>query len=460
MRRIGGAETLREQDGGFYTALLLFALLYGAAYLGGLEALQLLLSLFTVALILLSPLRIAVYAVFFLFPYATVLRIGGTYFYCYLLTLLLVRVWVLRRQRIHLRLVLLLLLLALIELLGFWRWQTVEYFREMLKLLCAMAFAGHFLTHPPENYSHGASVRFYLTGMTIESLTNIAAVALKISNTTYYGVAVERQAVLGQDPNAGALFCIVAVWVCLRELARQKKAGLHYVLALFCIMICGVLSQSKTYLLFLLPTLIALLLVCRRSPGRLLALGSCLAVSTAFFLFSPSLQSVLLSYVDRLMNSTGSLDALTTGRSVGYLAYIRHFLTNLQTLFLGDGILTEQLSFRAADYGLSVSGVYLRPHSVVLELLVGWGLAGTAAFLYVWAASYRTARGQLAVKGRGWRRWLPLLVFLAFSMSINVAYQAISYVLLLFCLYFALYCGPDPSNYNHKIGEYENDNTA
>lgn len=416
------------------------AAVYGVAYLYSSSAVMLVVSVCVFVIFLALDEAASLYFMFFWFPFFTVLQIGKTYYYPYLLFLLFLKSVLYYRRKIRAELLLILATLFCLELLGFL--QCSEYdFPELIKFLCGIAFAGQYLARKPQGYQQETALRYFFCGMLVECIVNILSMSNLVASTTYYGVSVDRQAVLGQDSNAGAMFCLVALWLCLAEISKTRKIKTSYFILFVTIMVCGLFSQSKTFLLLMIPTLAVFICLCCRSVKGISMLLVCVAVLLLIVANNKVLQLILASYISRFQR-IDDVTSLTTGRSIVYKVYLERILSNPRTLMLGDGILSEQYFFVADTVGVVSSGEYLRPHSVLLEMLAGWGIFGSSLFVAFWVFTCRSGHQfRNRKQGKTWTsllwRWAPFTAFFIFALSINVAYQPLSYVLFLLCMYHA-----------------------
>ncbi len=175
----------------------------------------------------------------------------------------------------------------------------------------------------------------------------------------YFGSTSMRFQGLFQDPNYFALFLILGILLLFRlnDYGYIKKLWCWGAIGAFCL--CGVLTYSKTFFLFLVLTVLLFVVVLFKRKKRVLGLSLVLVGAIA------AAGSVFTVIGERLTSAT-SFNELTTGRIELYGEYLEVITQNARSVL----------------FGLGLDAPYLRlgPHNLYLEITYYIGIVGLVLY--------------------------------------------------------------------------------
>ena len=243
-----------------------------------------------------------------------------------------------------------------------------------------------------------------------------------------------RLAGYGDDPNYFSIYVLIGISFALSALPKSsgKSMILLYVALLT---ILGLLTSSKMY--FLCLAFMFLLYVydtvinsrVRKTAPLLIVLFSILLaglfqIDSVSALFS----KVIGRFTD--INSSANLfdiDSITTGRITLIREYCAAAVQDPFSLLLGRGI-------NYPLYYSDIIGDYRVVHNTYLDMLLSWGLIGTATILYF---LFRLMRGCLVFKGKNLTDGIPAIIFFTTLLSLScLTADMFLYILLLVLLPF------------------------
>ena len=181
------------------------------------------------------------------------------------------------------------------------------------------------------------------------------------------------------DPNFYAAQIIPAIGTLLVIISRKKGKRLFSVMLIIALILCGLTSLSKSFLLCLvLIFAIWLLSLVVTKPSMFLVALFSLVTLLLIVLSTGMLSDVIEQYIIRFSGATDS-SSLTTSRSDLWKEYINFLWDNpLETLF-GQGFTSV------------FNGVHKGSHNTIIQLIYQFGLLGTV-FLSLWFASFKKSQ--------------------------------------------------------------------
>lgn len=202
------------------------------------------------------------------------------------------------------------------------------------------------------------------------------------------------------DPNFYSAQIVTTVG-CMLAIITQKKKVLLNSLIVIALIVCGLTSLSKSFLLcvFLVFAIWLLIMMLKQSSRylKILFLGILLTVSVfASGVFTETINQYLVRF-----SSVRSLSALTTGRTDLWVEYFEFLITNPIDMLIGQG------------YTNVFNTVHKGSHSTIVQSLYQLGLVGTV-MLFFWMKSFYTKRKK------GNCLYFVLLLAACFSMWIGL----------------------------------------
>ncbi len=216
---------------------------------------------------------------------------------------------------------------------------------------------------------------------------------------------IERYSGLTYDPN---FFTVVNCVLIAVLLFTTKHFTLKKLIELLILVVTGLMTFSKSYLLLIVFIVGVYVLKRSRYVGRNLVL--LIGVVITFILIENLTELDLLSVsVSRLESSVDSGD-LTTGRLELWKAYIVHILKNPHVLYFGEGFNALALNVKAA-------------HNTYIDFVYRFGIIGSVLWLIYFVMSYRSVykkqieRSKLATNLPLWICLIGFMFLSAFSFQ-------------------------------------------
>lgn len=183
------------------------------------------------------------------------------------------------------------------------------------------------------------------------------------------------------NSNTWGGICLIAA-IGLLQISLYGKGGKWDWVGTILLLIFGMLTQSRTFLLCLAIAMVLLMLaLCpdrkTQKSGLLVLVGCGAAAFLVFFLCFPS---VIISLVKRTLKV-----GLGNGRGDTFKAYMELLFSDVKLLFLGSGV--QGMRDAAETIGVV-------PHNGLQELWVVWGLLGVALFAVLAVCYIKSSRRQ------------------------------------------------------------------
>lgn len=178
---------------------------------------------------------------------------------------------------------------------------------------------------------------------------------------------VNRYTGLAWDTNFLALQCLCNIGVLLTLIEQKQKYKLMYIVTLVFILLCGILTVSKMFILVLCGIYVLWLLTSRtKNIYKLLTVGGLVLAVVFAYVFLPNEHSihVIIDRVLSIFKSGGNLNSFTTGRWNIWMAYLTDWIGSIKKFFIGAGVYYESVY-----NGYSAHGFYV-------ELLYQFGIIG------------------------------------------------------------------------------------
>lgn len=221
------------------------------------------------------------------------------------------------------------------------------------------------------------------------------------------GVITEEESkeflVTGAEMNTNSLgiICVLGVTGLLQLRLAGEGKKVDYLLIVTLLMF-GVMTSSRTYLVCLLLMVVLLVFSLKQSLVRKLqfiaaAVAVAVLVVGLMSLFVPDL---LEYYVGRF-----AVEDITTGRDDLMTLYHEFIMSNLHVLLCGIG--AQDLGVKATEtYQIAVN----TPHNAIQETVLAWGIPGILMFLALWASMIY--RSRKLCKNQGLINYIPLIIIL------------------------------------------------
>lgn len=243
-----------------------------------------------------------------------------------------------------------------------------------------------------------------------------------------------RLAGYGDDPNYFSIYVLMSIGFALSGLPKGSgKTMLLLQVALLTIL--GLLTSSKMYILclafmFLLYSYDTVVNSRVRKTAPLLIVLFSILLAGLFQIDSVS--ALFIKVIGRFtdINTTANLfdiDSITTGRVTLIREYYAAAIQDPFSVLLGRGI-------NYPLYYTNIIGDNRVVHNTYLDMLLSWGLIGTATILYF---LFRLLRESLAFKGKYLTDGIPAIIFFTTLLSLScLTADMFLYILLLVLLPF------------------------
>lgn len=226
-----------------------------------------------------------------------------------------------------------------------------------------------------EKVSFRKSILFFSIGIISGSL--LSFIVLDNANIgkfvgSFSDLQAKRSCGFYSDPNYFSAHALTAIGGLLLVEHKNKDEAIIKIILIICLMVLGLTSISKSFLISLL-LLLALLgsRIFFKSPKKMLTLIVAVAFVGGILLSTGFMSEIINNYIFRF-DSAGDASGLTTGRSDIWKDYIVFLLENPVKFFIGQGY---------TDDGYSIMGV--ASHNTILQLIYQLGCIGAVLFI-IW----------------------------------------------------------------------------
>lgn len=228
-----------------------------------------------------------------------------------------------------------------------------------------------------------------------------------------WGTGIKRFMGLMSDPNYYMAAIIIALGLLIRLRESRRITGGQFWLMGVPLLLFGLLSYSKTFLLVFAMIAVAYV-IWQFGSGKILrgTLLATVAIAAAAVLLTAEWSPVGV-ILERLLGQK-DINSMTTGRWDIYLAYLEAITENAGTFFLGRGMAADRL--------------IKEPHNLYLEILYHFGVVGFALFGGFFLTLMRTLARKDNAGGRTFLlKYLTPGAALALFMTLNGIFQAYVY---------------------------------
>ncbi len=245
------------------------------------------------------------------------------------------------------------------------------------------------------------SVLFFSLGIILATVSsgifsenvNISAYVSVLSDEN---AEVTRLCGFYSDPNFYAVHIVVAVGCLLSTISAKMKDNIVSILLIAALVICGLTSVSKSFLICLAALfLIRLLPLLMSKPSKFWTVSFWALVGVFIILNSGLFADTIEQYAIRFGNSTDT-DSLTTGRSQIWEEYIAFFTQHPLEALFGQG------------YTSVLNGVDSGSHNTPIQMIYQLGIIGTV-FMICWILSFRKSKSKT--------KFIPTLLLIVSSFS-------------------------------------------
>ena len=189
------------------------------------------------------------------------------------------------------------------------------------------------------------------------------------------------------DPNFYSAQIVTAFGGLLLVITKRRKKILLEVVFAILLVICGLISLSKSFLLCMLIVLaLWLLALLRYRPSKMVGAGFVIALVAVALVASGALDDIILQYMIRFGEATDA-SSLTTGRTDLWIEYINFMVDHPMDFFFGQG------------YTSVFNGVRKGSHNTLIQAFYQLGLLGLVG-LTSWLGAFKT-KTKLKQKSNG-----------------------------------------------------------
>lgn len=338
---------------------------------------------------------------FFLLPFAPILKldINGMSFFTVLFFLVILKFTV-KLHKINIWLIVCLSVLSLYCL----AFSALSEITTLITMVSGLLLL-YYLRSEKVDIDINITVILYSIGIALSSTLALCKDMLPIINLfitdskqdTEYAL---RFSGLHGNPNYYTLDIIVVMSAIVVFLYNNRNTKTHTFFFVI-LAILGLMSISKSFLIALVVLMLCWLLVSLkqglRKTIKLLAVCAAGAVTVYYFAYD-----YINAYIYRLMQDrTGTLDAITTGRSTIWVGYIEEILSDVKILLFGTGLKTISETIGMAT------------HNTYIELLYSLGFFGTIIFLL----TLRISMGKIKLK---YGIWIPVIILMIRMFALNM----------------------------------------
>lgn len=178
---------------------------------------------------------------------------------------------------------------------------------------------------------------------------------------------VNRYTGIAWDTNFLALQCVCNIGVLLTLIEQRQKHKILYIATLAFVLICGVLTVSKMFILVLCVVYVLWLLTSKtKIIYKLFTVCGLFLIVVFAYVILPKDHSihVIIDRVLSIFKSGGGLNSFTTGRWNIWMAYLNDWISSIKKFFIGAGVY-----YQSVYNGYSAHGFYV-------EILYQFGIIG------------------------------------------------------------------------------------
>ena len=251
----------------------------------------------------------------------------------------------------------------------------------------------------------------------------------------------DKAGVLQINPNSLGVICTLAISGLLQLITTGRGRRLDLMLALIMV-ICGVLTTSRTFLLLLLT--IVLLFWINQEGGFVKKLRFLLLIAAAATVSVVILAQVFPVAIENFIYRLTVVD-LTSGRGELFRTYNRFLGDQPKVLLVGVGVMdfAEKV---VSKYAVAIN----IPHNGIQEILVAWGIPGLA--LIIWFLGTMLRRSGKNLRKRRLLSYIPLLLLLLkiqLGQMITSSYTMMALVFCYLSLAYDFNCEPAAEKNDH-----------
>lgn len=298
-------------------------------------------------------------------------------------------------------------------------WELLQGFRGMFDIMNYLRFAGVFviaflhMLDTDRNVDHLQLIKMYLIGYVV-AMVDLLAQFLKVYS---FGELLKLNLRLGDardaldlgmegmrvsyNPNGLGTVCILVLIFSLLLIRKEKRLAVYIPLALFSGLI-GFATQSRTYLVVLLVSMIAyVLLSCTTFKSALKTIaGSVGLFCLLYCIILWFLPNYLKSFINRW-----NVEDISNGRVEIMRYYTGKMFDSIDRFLFGVGMQNYP-----KKYGFSMSA-----HNATQELLITWGVVGVVVVIVLFGAVLYNAKKKN--KGVLLVQFLPLFSVLLYKQA-------------------------------------------
>ena len=356
-------------------------------------------------------------AMFFFTPLYLYVTVGTFPIYNVILLVLFLKRCFLERTKIPVYPVLAILLLAVIELSGMLVSGGVFSLNQAKFFLIILVTAMQ-LYHPPEGYDNRRGAKYLVCG------TALFAVFYISENFNSVLSSSTRTGGLGDlDPNTYAMYNLFALSVILLFLLNRmlnKREAVLYCLIAGVLMLAGLMTLSKTFVLCTCLMFVLYCLASRRKAGVLIITSLLMGLIVLLIQYNGFMNGVYKTIVSRFTASS-MMSGLTTGRSDIYTEFLAALCRNPLICFTGSGMYSY----------LQILGIEIRPHNCIIEMICAWGIFGLGAVIYMYMKGKDSYKKRIQYQGRvPLAGMIPLITLIVFMQSLTLMFEEATYAYL------------------------------
>lgn len=243
-----------------------------------------------------------------------------------------------------------------------------------------------------------------------------------VTGTTAYriaGIRLIRVQGFTVNPNYFSLDVNIAMaGVLVLPMLQRKKTSLLEVALMLALLVIGLMTLSKSFILGVFATLFVFFLFNIKQAKAYKFAFAAVFILAVVYMLGGAESAYLSAIIDRFTAST-DVDSLTSSRSSIWQEYVEYLFANPLTLLFGEGIMN---TMRAS-------------HNFYLECLYTLGVFGSGLLLFF----LNGLRGKCKVGGGNINRYIPLVVFLVRAFAINLLLRESFFLFLIYIFLFIGY---------------------
>ncbi len=241
-----------------------------------------------------------------------------------------------------------------------------------------------------------------ITALMQDMIPNMSSVLSNVLSSVYYRsdeVRMERFDSLQQNPNYFSLDVTIAVNAIIITSMRQKKIKLIDIILVFLLLLFGIFSLSKSFLVSVAFSALLFVIYERKKIGKLIPFAIIIAI-LAGVLFQIS-KDYIFVFFER-MTSGENANEMLSGRTDHWIEYADYLFSDVRALLFGMGYLQKPIGLTDA-------------HSMYIEVFSFFGLAGGGILIALFL-SFFSFWGEK----RDLLHFFMLLVILFRGLAINM----------------------------------------